>query len=389
MMKHIVMALLLGAAAMAENFEYFLQRALKQSPYLQSSSLGVDRAKAEGGKTLRYENPDIEIGLLRFSPDGGSGDTGFSAALNQPVRLWGVGADKERLVQTGIAYAKTEGYVTRAQFVRDLSLLYTAYAEAVMLAVLGDEELRIAKKIYEISGARYENGTISRGEMLQAKIAYEVVKGDNAQRRLTQMRSYYALLEASGVNEEVELHPGHLFKRMKNREYGQSPELMRLDAQRKLSRAQAAVSSNSVEWMELSAEYENEPDQDVYSVGLGIPLAVFNTKSEEKTIAMLEAKQAGLLFQNSQARLQMRKNYLFKEAFELEAARKISEAILSDEEALLAMFEEAYAIASVNLLELQETKNRLIGTKKRLIEIKTALNRNAIYQNYYQGNYNE
>ena len=56
---------------------------------------------------------------------------------------------------------------------------------------------------------------------------------------------------------------------------------------------------------------------------------------------------------------------------------------------LLKMFEEGYKIANINLLELQDIKNKVIETKERLIQIKTALNQNAIITNYMQGNYNE
>ncbi len=56
---------------------------------------------------------------------------------------------------------------------------------------------------------------------------------------------------------------------------------------------------------------------------------------------------------------------------------------------LLEMFEDAYKIASINLLELQNVKNRVIKTKESLIKIHTALNQNAIFTNYIAGAYNE
>jgi cobalt-zinc-cadmium efflux system outer membrane protein len=56
---------------------------------------------------------------------------------------------------------------------------------------------------------------------------------------------------------------------------------------------------------------------------------------------------------------------------------------------LLNMFQDAYKIANINLLELQDIKNKVIETKQRLIKIQTALNQNAIISNYIQGSYNE
>jgi cobalt-zinc-cadmium efflux system outer membrane protein len=53
------------------------------------------------------------------------------------------------------------------------------------------------------------------------------------------------------------------------------------------------------------------------------------------------------------------------------------------------MYEDGYEISNINLLQLQDIKNRVIETKRTLIQIHTALNQNAIYTNYTQGSYNE
>jgi cobalt-zinc-cadmium efflux system outer membrane protein len=53
------------------------------------------------------------------------------------------------------------------------------------------------------------------------------------------------------------------------------------------------------------------------------------------------------------------------------------------------MFEDAYKIANVNLLELQNIKNRVIQTKEALIKIQTAIDQNTITTNYIAGAYNE
>ncbi len=388
-MKQIVLAVLLSTLAEAIDFESFLEHTLNQSPYVRSSQLVITQAEEEGKKALRYENPSIEIEASRFKPDSGGRDTGYRASLDQPIRLWGVSDNKERLAQSGVDNAKADSAVTRAQFIYNLSLLYTDYAQNTMSLELGDEELHIAQKIYDISSIRYESGTISRGAMLQVKVAFKQVQNDNAERHLVQMRSYYSLLEYAGINEELELDTGYVFTIDNKKENRSNPELLKLDTEKRMALSRAQVNTSKVEWMSLLAEYENEPDQDIYRIGLSIPLAVFNTRGEEKTIAMLEAQRKGLLYKNKKEHIGIQERYLEKEAEALSALQEKSLEILRDEKELLSMFEEAYKIANVNLLELQDIKNRVISTKKRLITIKTALNCNAINQNYLQGNYNE
>jgi len=69
----------------------------------------------------------------------------------QPIRLWGVGNDKERLAEATVQSAKADYEQKRAAFIRDIPLFYTRHAEQKMLVSLGEEERRIAKKNYEIS----------------------------------------------------------------------------------------------------------------------------------------------------------------------------------------------------------------------------------------------
>jgi cobalt-zinc-cadmium efflux system outer membrane protein len=80
---------------------------------------------------------------------------------------------------------------------------------------------------------------------------------------------------------------------------------------------------------------------------------------------------------------------LKKERNTLEKLEKNSKKILKTEIRLLNMYEDGYKIANINLLQLQDIKNRLIETKKSLIYINTALQKNAIYTNYNQGSYSE
>ncbi len=52
------------------------------------------------------------------------------------------------------------------------------------------------------------------------------------------------------------------------------------------------------------------------------------------------------------------------------------------------MYLEKYKVSQSSLLELQNIKNQVVGIKRDLIKINTALNQNAIYLNYIQGVYN-
>ena len=61
MLKNILLSGLFCAWLHAESFDMFLQKAIENSPYLKSSALGVDQAKAEGSAITRYENPSLQL----------------------------------------------------------------------------------------------------------------------------------------------------------------------------------------------------------------------------------------------------------------------------------------------------------------------------------------
>ncbi|MDA3945349.1 MAG: TolC family protein [Helicobacteraceae bacterium] len=389
-MKNLLFSLVVMTAGLyAENFEQFLDKAIERSPYLKSSSLGIEQVKEKGSALMRYENPSLKLEYSRFKPDIGDSDNGYRVNYSQPIRLWGVGNDKEHFANASVENAKAVYSQKKAEFIRDISLSYTLYAQQTMFLALGAEELRIAETIFNISKTRYENGTVSRGTMLQAQVAFEMIQARNESLGLNAMQGYYNLLKQAGISEEIALDTHYDFSRTETLETTRNPDLLRLESQEKRALSEAAVNSNKIEWMRLSAEYENEPQQDIARVGLNVPLAFFNTKSQEKAISRLEAQKSELLLQNEKARLNIETIKFQKEMTSLKSLKSKNEKILQTELELLTMFKEGYKIANINLLELQDIKNKVIETKGHLIQIKTGLDQNAIYANYMQGNYNE
>ena len=389
MFKNIIMSLLLCTFLSAESFDEFLQKAIKNSPYMESSALAVKQTKEQGNILTRYENPTLELEYSSFKPDIGSNDNGYRIGYSQPIRLWGVSEDKKNLTDANNKNADINYAQKRAIFIRDISLAYTSYSEANKLLNLSDESLSIAKKIYEISIARLESGTISQGIKLQAQVDYEMSENSKSTLSLAAMDSYYSLLKIAGISKEIELENDYEFKINSNIENIENPTIKVLRSQQYQALSEAQLNSNTVESIDLFAEIENEPEQDVLRVGVNLPLAIFNNKSQEKTIAMLQASRVELLMKNENARLNMDFIRLKKERKALVELNVNNEKILKTQLKLLKMYEDGYKISNINLLQLQDIKNKVIQTKRALIQIYTALNQNAIYTNFYQGTYNE
>jgi cobalt-zinc-cadmium efflux system outer membrane protein len=389
MIKILSAIVLISASLFSQSFDAFLNNAVKNSPYLKSSSLSIDQARELGSTFTRYENPTLELEYSQYRPDDSSDESGYKVGVTQPIRLWGVSDDKQVYSNAITKRAKSIYTLSYAKFTRDISLLYTEYANQKKQLELTSEELSIANKIYEISRQRNIAGTISKGLLLQAQVDYEMAEIKAQALNLKIQETYFKLIKFAGISKEVEIDASHEFKLHADASKSKNPNLNYLKSYSQEAKAKAQSSSNTVESIDLSAEFESEPEEDVISLSVSFPLAIFNTSHEEKQIAKLEADKTALLIENEDAKLSIESIKLKKQRALLVLLETKNKQTLKTQMKLLEMFEDAYKTASINLLELQNIKNRVIKTKESLIKINTALNQNAITTNYIAGAYNE
>jgi cobalt-zinc-cadmium efflux system outer membrane protein len=329
----------------------------------------------------------LGLDYSKFDPDAGRDDNGYSVSISQPIRLWGVADNKKALSLTKLENASISQKRKKAIFIRDISLSFAKYAQQKMLISLGKDEQEIADKIYDIAHARFSAGSVAKKEMLQALSSKQMSEVETKSLELEALGEYYTLLQLAGISEDIELNTSYDFEIESSK--NQNPDLLLLQNQKKSSLAMDTLASNKIEWINLNANYEKEYEQDISSLGISLPLAIFNTKSQEKNIAKLKTKQAELLIENKHKNLNLALQRLKRERKKLLLLKAQNGEIVKTQENLLNMFEAGYKVSKSNLLELQDIKNQLIESKKRLIFIKTSLNQNAINTNYMQGAYNE
>ncbi len=382
MLRYAIVLWLLGLMAFGVDFQTLRNLALKNSLYLQSNALLIDEAKLEQAKTTRYQNLSLEIEYSKFDQENG-----HRLNLSQPIRLWGVGDAREELAKMITETAKSEVKLTRAKFLYRLSELYLSYKEACALEKLATQEETIAKRVYMIAQKRYENGTIAKADMLQAKLAYTLAASKVQEKALEKLVCYYDLLAFSGINEEMTILDDYSFTQTAQPLH--NPTLTYLKSKKSRTQATAKLYGNKVEWINLYAEWEAEPEVDIYRVGLGIPLPLFNDRSEEKQQAKLQAKAEELIIKNYQSHLDFQ---LVKLSKSLQTLNKLIDSYrmtLDNQQELLTLFEEGYKIASIDIVQIEQVKNALIETKRRLILARIEKERNINTQNYLKGNYNE
>ena len=388
-MKRLWIIPLLIVGLQADNFDVFLEKALKNSPYLQANALTLERADQEAALLRRYKNPTLSLEASEFSPDTSKSEGGYRAALSQPLRLWGVGDDRESLARATKQESSEFFKLKRAGFIQKLSLLYIDYMQAVALEDLSREEIAIAKEIESIAKERFEAGSSAKVKYLLAKLDTKRAANLYAQQALASVSSYYKLLAFSGLREEVRLESRYGFELIKTDAFYNSAELSYFTAKEQKALADAKLQENKVEWVDLYMEYEKEPDQKIARFGLDIPLAIFNTKKEEKRVAVIEAKQNNLLLENQKRLLAITLKRTEKELQKLQELKSQTMELYRAQKEMLAMYEDGYKIANIKLIELQNLKSQMIETKEKAILLQAQINTNIVNYNYNAGAYNE
>ncbi len=368
-------------------FDEFLNKALKNSPYLKELNLDIKKSSLQGEISTRYKNPSIELGYTHFSADSGVDENGYSVALSQSLTLWDVANDKEKASLSGQKKSQAKYLLAHSKLVQDISSSFALYAQEKDLYILKKQELSLAKKIYDISQERYKLGTISKGKMLQTKVDFEMADTALNIKELLYKERYFKLLELAGYFYEIELNHKHNFELEIKTDL--NPDLILQQKTKKYVLDTAKVDAHRVEAIDLVVEFENEPQENIYKIAIAVPLAIFDTKYEEREIAKIEAKKLDYAIKNYSSKISFKILQLKQERDLLISVKNKNELTLTTQKKLLLMFEDAYKIANANLLELQNVKNKLIQTKKNLIHNKFALDNNAIHINYISGAYNE
>ena len=388
-MKKIVILPLLLWNLHAENFDTFMHKALQNSPYLKANALEGERAGEMSKIIQRYKNPTLSLEASRFKPDVGANASGYSTTFSQPIRLWGVSQTREKLALATQAVAASSMQLKQANFRRNLSLDYISYMQASAFVRLAKEELKIVQKIASISKERYDAGTIAKVRYLLAKV--DVIRAKNRlnEKEAQKISAYWTLLALGGEKKEIRLEEKYNFIRHTQVTLNNSASIQFLQSSQQKAEQEAQLNAHKIEWLDLYATYEKEPDQSIARVGVDIPLAIFNTKKEEQRIAQLQVKQRKYLIENQNILLA---NTLKRLDAELEVLHKTldstKELYLAQKE-LLTMYEAGYKLANVNLIELQNIKNQIIATREKEILLQTKIDRNIVLYNYEIGEYNE
>ncbi|PZP12433.1 MAG: hypothetical protein DI602_09255 [Aliarcobacter butzleri] len=375
----------------AEDFKYLLNKALESNSNLKSSEIEVQLAKENGSTLTRYDNPIIEFSYADYkSKEKGNKEKGQGVSITQKIVPWNVANDKTDLSDAIIKNEVDKYNLDKQEFIKELSLRYTIYAKNKSFLEVIKESQKIANKIYDISNEKYKLGAISKADLLQSEIELIDIKKKENEINLEIMSSYYDLMKFAGIEEQYfNLDSDYKFNITNNANLERNPFIISEESKKKMLLAESELNSNLIDSFDLIYSYSEEPDQTVNQIGISLPLPIFNSKSEESRIAKLTAMKMDLLENNQKQQLSMEYERLVKERKLLDDLKVENENVLKLQMESLKMLIEKLKISQISIIDIQNSKMKLIQTMTDLINVETVLNQNAISINYITGEYND
>ncbi len=388
-MKSITTFLLLAISPLfAIDYRTFEADALQKAPALQSAKLESDAARLEGAMALRYDNPSLEVEASRFDTDNGNDDNGWRANISQPIRVFGLGKDIRLYADSLETVARKRFEKSRAGFRAMLRSRFAAYVEAVHAGELMKEEIDLAKRLETIAEERFKEGAGTRAKVMQASLQRIAAESRLVEQERRILERYYDLLSTAQTPGKPQIDAVFLYPMRSAAAAANgmnNAELELLKARVGQLEAEAKMNDRSVKTYRLFAEYEEEPEQSIARIGLGVDLPFFNRYEEEKRLAKVRARQKALEAESVE-RMQRTK---------LEALERRLHALMRHHEALkrqrrkqaelLALFTEGYKTAQTSLLDLIQAQNSLIETKRKLLQIRYLNDLYHIQIDYLQG----
>jgi outer membrane protein TolC len=390
-MKTFVILIAFSLSLFGMSYEQFKRHTLKNSKILKSQTLSLQTAEQQNNILLRASNPILNLELSNYNENAGGNDVEYAAGISQTIRT---GSYMDGLQEKANASSLlSKAFVTqgRAGYIKTLESLYIEYVYQSKMLSLLKQEYRLSDKVTAMVKERYKSGSENRVAYLQAKTETLTLKTQIYTTKQQLVKLYYQLLAVAGLNRKVSLEKRFIYSvspATKN-SAKLSPQQQVLKAKEKFYRGDYSVNQSSFRAFDLYAGVEQEPDQGIVRVGVNIPLSINNDRSEERMLAKLKMHQTQLESEQLEINVHSQKQ-MFKAAIrELSNQYHTLKILQKEQQELTSLLQEGYKIAKGSLFQLMAAKNKLIQTRKALLQTHKMINDQKIALRFLQGDYND
>ena len=389
--KVLILSLGFSLSLFGMEYRVFKEEVRKHAKILQAQDISLKIAEEENRILLRSANPELGLELAGYDQDFGDTTPGYSVSIRQRVRTGSFMKGLKMKVKASGLLARAYAAQGRAGYMKTLEMLYTEYVyESRMLTLLAREQKLLARVAHMVQ-VRYRNGSDTKVSYLQAKSEADALNIQIFTAKVKKDSLYRRLLSLAGLHMDVELDAKFIYPvsvpDLKNTQPAPGQQL--LSAKERLYESQYAMYQKSFQRYDIVAGVEEEPDQTTGRVGVDIPLALFNTRKEERTLAKLKMHRAKLRNEQLTIEIEAQKKIHLNTIKALADQYRALKRLQREQQELATLLEEGYRIAKSSVFDLMRAKNSLIETRKALLKTEKEINEQTIALRFLTGAYND
>lgn len=368
-------------AAGSENESFTLDeavnKALENSPRLQSSRSSVEAAKGGILQAGVYTNPSI--GVEAENVAGGGQYSGIDSAeitygVSQVIEIGGKRGARQNIANTELELAGNEYLVNGLDLIRDVSNAYNEAVAAKESLELVKEQRALAKDVLKTVTGRVNEAASPLIQKSRAEVEYasSAITLDKAQKRYDlALKNLATLTGTPSGNLDTE----NFYKAtppLKNEGLKETPELTKLDLSLERSKALAELEeANSIPDPSVSLgvrDFRDTNDQ-AFVLGISIPIPVFNSNQgniarARSEITRIEAdkKQAELDqdIKLANAESEMASSYVRLKTLKNEVTPPAKEAF--------SLAKQGYKLGRFSYIEVLDAQRSLFDVKNQYLD---------------------
>jgi outer membrane protein TolC len=373
------------------SYAKFKEHTLKNSKILKSQQLSLQVTQQENNILLRTSNPTLNLEASRFDEEIGNNSFGYSVSASQTVRTGSYMDGIKDKTYASTLLRKAFVRQGKAGYIKGLEGLYTAYVYQNKILSLLQQEYKLSNKVTSMVKERFQNGSDNKVSYLQAKTETLALKTQMYTTKQQLNSLYYQLLSTAGFRKKVSLEKKFIYSVSSKTKNSSklSPEQQILQAKEKLYQSDLSMNKSSFQNYDVYAGMEKEPYQSILRLGVNIPLAMHNDRSEERMLAKLQGQQTKLDREQLSLNIHSQKQMLKASIRELSAQYFTLKTLQKEQQELTSLLQEGYKIAKGSLFEMMSAKNKLIQTRKALLQTHKNINDQKIELRFLQGDYND
>ncbi len=381
MRKAVLVTILFSFSLFAQDLKTFEKEALARAFDLKIEALRQQMQTIE--TTLPLYDRQMELELFGAQYKESTYRSGGSVGIKIPIllntkELRAIASTQRDRGKLLVRYAK-------AKYLRDLELLFTDYVYATNKVQVASQNAALAKKIERAVYKLFSMRAATKKDLLRAQsLVLDATKEAlQARREREQARMALERFAQTKVNTKATFLYANFDE---NKGIASLPLRIQALAARQ-AMYQRKNAAKKIRRIDFVLEYEKEPDQDIYRVGVAIPLVDSGMVRQQERLALMKERAVKLQMQKSRYELAMRLQALKQEAKLLQKELMETRKLVAKEQEALDVSLRAFGLRAASMTQIVQARRSLLQAEQALLKTQYEFQKRIIQIRFFQGAY--